>query len=109
MIIELQPIDKTAHNSDMAQFQAVRMNAQFVERFACQMKDFGISRYGLTAKQFHSELGMLTIAASTWRFIAENWSRILETQWQRVLLVMIEIKPADRCRKLWTQAKIAMM
>src|SRR5262249_26162758 len=49
------------------------------------------------------------IAAAPGRFIAENRTRVLEAQWQRVPLVMVEIEAANRRSIFRAQAEIAMV
>src|SRR5438552_3118793 len=63
----------------------------------------------MTAKQFDAQLSVLAVAATSWCFIAEDWSGILKTQGQRLLLIMIEVEPTDRSSILRSQAEIAMM
>ena len=52
---------------------------------------------------------MLAIAAAPGRFVAENWPRVLEAQWQRMPLEVIEIEAADRRGILRAQAEIALV
>src|SRR5579885_693363 len=52
---------------------------------------------------------MLTITSAPRSLVAENWPRVLETQRQGLLLVVIAIETADRGSIFRSQAVIAVM
>src|SRR5438876_7099990 len=52
---------------------------------------------------------MLAIATALGRFVTKNRPRVLEAQWQRMLLVVVEIEAADRRGVFRAQAEIAMV
>src|SRR5579885_2673650 len=109
MVIEVETVDKSARDPDMPQFQAILSDVQPFQRIAGQLQYFRVGRSGMTTEQLDPELRMLPVASASGCLITKNRSRVLETQRQRLLLVMVEVKATDRGGVLWTQAELSMV